>query len=117
MARSNKLPVGGKRPGAGRKRGIPNKVVQEVRIAAKDYGPQALEVLRKIMLDENAPASARCTAALGLLDRAYGKARQPIDLDVTFDPDSLTDAQLARIAIGGSAAIFGSVVDDERDLH
>jgi hypothetical protein len=98
-------------------KGRPNKIAQECRIAAKDYGPQAFKVLVRIMNDEKTPASARCTTALGLLDRAYGKAHQPIDMDLKIDPESLSDADLARFLIGGSAAIYGSVADEDRDLN
>jgi hypothetical protein len=101
---------GGKRPGAGRPKGSPNKVRPEVRLVARDFGPEAIGVLRRIMNDENTPAAQRISAAALLLDRAYGRALQPIDPALNFNPDDLSDDELVRIIRGDEAV-------DERDLH
>lgn len=62
----------------GRKPGTPNKVTADVRALAQKYGPKALKVLGEIMGGAAQPAAARVAAAKELLDRAYGKAPQPI---------------------------------------
>lgn len=62
----------------GRKPGTPNKVTADVRALAGKFGPKALNTLAKIMESEKQPAAARVSAAKELLDRAYGKAPQPI---------------------------------------
>lgn len=69
---------GGKRPGAGRPKGGINKVTQDVREMAQQYGPSALATLAEIMSSEGAPESARVAASRELLDRAYGKSAQSI---------------------------------------
>lgn len=75
------MPRGGSKPGerrGGRKPGTPNKVTADVRALAQKYGAKALAVLGKIMESDKQPAAARVSAAKELLDRAYGKAPQPI---------------------------------------
>lgn len=72
---------GGAKPGerrGGRQKGTPNKVTADVRALAQAYGPKALEVLAEIMQSKSQPPAARVSAAKELLDRAYGKAPQPL---------------------------------------
>lgn len=72
---------GGKRAGAGRKTGTPNKLksaeVQEVKALAQLHAPGAIE--RLAFLAQKAESEAASVAACNsLLDRAYGKAPQAI---------------------------------------
>jgi hypothetical protein len=61
----------------GRVKGTPNKATHDVKEAARIHGPRALEVLSSLM--ETAESEqARIAAAKEILDRAYGKATQPI---------------------------------------
>ncbi len=61
----------------GRVKGTPNKATHDVKEAARMHGPRALKVLSSLM--ENAESEqARIAAAKEILDRAYGKATQPI---------------------------------------
>jgi hypothetical protein len=86
---------GGSRKGAGRKGGVPNKVGAEVRQLAQQYGPDALHALAKlggVVIGEDGnpigaaeSESARVTALNSVLDRAYGKATQSMEL--SNDPD------------------------------
>jgi hypothetical protein len=64
--------------GKGRPKGVKNKVSQDVRALAGEYGPKALKTLAEIMECKKSPAAARVSAAKEILDRAYGKAPQPI---------------------------------------
>lgn len=70
---------GGKRPGAGRPKGTPNKATADVRAMAQKYGPSALATLSEIMEDTGAPEAARVAASKELLDRAYGKSKQAVE--------------------------------------
>jgi hypothetical protein len=70
---------GGKRPGSGRKKGVPNKVAFDLKIAAQQYTPAALETLVQIAQDPEAPHSARVQASNALLDRGHGKPVQAIE--------------------------------------
>jgi len=72
---------GGRRPGAGRKTGTPNKLksaeVQEVKALAQLHAPSAIE--RLAFLAQKAESEAASVAACNsLLDRAYGKAPQAV---------------------------------------
>lgn len=71
-------PKGGARPGAGRKKGSPNKVTAEVRSIAQQYGEKAVTMLAEMMMNGESEA-ARIAAAKEILDRAYGKATQLIE--------------------------------------
>lgn len=64
---------GGKREGAGRPKGVPNKATVVIKDAAREYTEKALETLAKVMVDVEQPAAARVSAANALLDRGYGK--------------------------------------------
>jgi hypothetical protein len=63
---------GGKREGAGRPSGARNTVTADLREAAGEYTPEALETLRSIC-KSGASESARVAAASAILDRAYDK--------------------------------------------
>lgn len=75
---------GGKREGAGRKPGVPNKAAGEVRELAQRHGPDAIKALAKLAglgKDQTGRAeseAARVAAIKELLDRAYGKSAQPV---------------------------------------
>lgn len=96
---------GGARPGAGRKKGVPNKATAEVKEIAREYTQSALQTLASIMQGEEQPASARVAAANALLDRAYGKPSQAVEhtgadggaIKHLFE---LTDEALTAIALG-----------------
>lgn len=68
---------GGKRAGAGRPKGRPNKVTAEVKELAQQYGRQAIEALAQLMVEAESE-QARIAAAKELLDRGYGKSAQPL---------------------------------------
>ena len=67
--------VGGKREGAGRKKGVPNKATAEVKQIAQQYAPEAIAELARLMREAESEA-ARVTAIKEILDRAYGKSPQ-----------------------------------------
>ena len=64
---------GGRREGAGRPKGVPNKATASIKDASREYTEEALQVLAKVMADKDQPAAARVSAANSLLDRGYGK--------------------------------------------
>ena len=84
---------GGRRSGAGRPAGSRNKITL-VRAAdaktltdlAREKTEAALCALESIMNNVEAPASARVSAATVLLDRAWGRPAQRVELDE--DPGS-----------------------------
>ena len=73
----------GSKPGehrGGRKKGTPNKSTMAVKEIAGEYGPEAIAALAEIMRSPEHPAAARVSAANGLLDRAYGRPMQALDV-------------------------------------
>jgi hypothetical protein len=81
---------GGRRAGAGRKQGIPNRCSAEVRTIAQEFGPRCIEILAAMAgLTDGPPATAepvRLGALKELLDRAYGRATQPVSGDDSAAP-------------------------------
>jgi hypothetical protein len=69
---------GGKRPGAGRPKGAPNKATADIRDAAREYSDQALRVLVQVATAGESEA-ARVAAANAILDRAHGKPKQSVE--------------------------------------
>ena len=73
---------GGRRAGAGRKKGVPNKTTAELREVAAEYGPAAIAKLAAMAGLDGAPGAESEPAQLGalreLLDRGFGRAPQAI---------------------------------------
>lgn len=70
---------GGRRPGAGRPLGVPNRLTRPLRELAALHSEDCIAVL--IELRDHAEAEqVRLAAANSLLDRGHGKPRQEIDL-------------------------------------
>lgn len=84
------MALGGARPGAGRPKGVPNKVNQDLRALAQKYTHKALEALVEIVEDPKHPG--RVQAAKELLDRAHGKASQHVEVDADVRSDVLVTA-------------------------
>jgi hypothetical protein len=78
------------------------KVLGDVQELARQKSPEAINTLSNIMHDEKAPPAARVAAANALLDRGYGKPTQPISQTLAKDPSSISDEELAAIAMNGA---------------
>ena len=70
---------GGYRLGAGRKKGMVSEAKRELDQMAKEHAEAALRTLVDIATGDGA-AAARVSAATAILDRAYGKPSQALDL-------------------------------------
>lgn len=91
---------GGKREGAGRPPGSPNKVKQSLRELAREYTDDALQTLLTAMRTGDT-TSARVSAAKEILDRGYGKASQVLAGDQDGGPiQALHKIILAGVAPG-----------------
>ncbi|MBN7763381.1 hypothetical protein JYP52_19745 [Nitratireductor aquibiodomus] len=71
---------GGARPGAGRKPGKVGAAKRALSEMAKGHAEDAIQTLAAIHADREAPSAARVSAAVAILDRAYGKPPQMLDL-------------------------------------
>jgi len=63
----------------GRQKGTPNKNTAEVKSLPQQYGPEAIDTLVKIMRDSEND-TARIAASKEIMDRAYGKAAQAVEV-------------------------------------
>jgi hypothetical protein len=70
-----------KTAGSGRKKGQPNRIVTDIKLLAQGFGAEAIGILVGLMRDADFE-TVRVSAAKELLDRAYGKAVQPVEADV-----------------------------------
>ena len=71
---------GGRRPGAGRPLGVPNKLTRPLRELAALHSEDCISVL--VHLRDHAEAEqVRLAAANSLLDRGYGRPRQELDVN------------------------------------
>lgn len=74
----------GREKTGGRKKGVTNKVITDIKELAQGYGPEAIATLVELMRDADFE-TVRVSAAKEILDRAYGKAVQPVDAEVTHN--------------------------------
>jgi hypothetical protein len=72
---------GGARPRAGRKKGKVSEAKRELAEMAKEHAEAALLTLVEIAKGDCA-ASARVTASVAILDRAYGRPPQALEHSV-----------------------------------
>lgn len=88
--------------GKGRPKGVPNKVTRDIRAMAQKYGPDCLlgfaivagleKPLKKYPSIKPATGeTAQVLAMDKLLDRAYGKATQPLEHSVNESVEGLLD--------------------------
>ena len=75
MSRPKGLPRTG-----GRQKGTPNKATADIKALAQVHAPQALEELARLA-SEATSEQARVAAIKEILDRAYGKSKQSVELD------------------------------------
>ncbi len=71
--------TGGKRVGAGRKKGSVNKATVEIKALAQKHSDAAIKKLVKLMNDKETPAATQRAAANDILDRGFGKPAQAIE--------------------------------------
>lgn len=78
MGRRGPQPGTVKKPeGSGRKPGQLNKATAQVKELAAQHGPDAIKTLARLAKEADNDA-AKISACKELLDRAYGKAAQPV---------------------------------------
>ncbi len=80
----------------------------EVREMARAASPAALNALTDIVGDKDQPAGARVSAATVILDRAWGKAEQTINANITRVVHDVSDDELLAIATGRSRSLVES---------
>lgn len=76
----------------GRKAGTPNRLTADVKALAREHGPDAIKRLAHLMKNGDS-SSSQVAAAKELLDRAYGKSTQAIDMDLSVE--AVLDVQVS----------------------
>ena len=70
-------PSGGCRPGAGRPKGVPNRITRPLKEIAAQLGPDAIQEVQRLM-HESTNDVVRLAAARELLDRGLGRPAQSV---------------------------------------
>ena len=100
--------VGGRRPGAGRPLGSPNKLTRPLKELAALHSEDCIAVL--VELRDHAEAEqVRLAAANALLDRGHGRPRQAIDMHAD---DSLT---IIVNRLGQAVEVLPAIADQSSD--
>ena len=73
------------------------RLFRDVADAARERTQDAIDVLAAIMKDPKAPAAARISAAVALLDRGHGRPFQAVDFKVDWDFGLLTDEEVVTL--------------------
>jgi hypothetical protein len=89
---------GGARAGAGRKLGVVSQAKLTLAEQARVYGPDLIKALYQIAMDEEAPPNARVSAANSILDRAYGKPLNAMEV-TGKDGGAIEHSVKARVVI------------------
>jgi hypothetical protein len=56
------------------------KIIADVKELAKELTPKAMTALEGVLDNEKAPAAAKVSAAIAILDRGWGKPRETVDV-------------------------------------
>jgi uncharacterized protein DUF5681 len=73
-------------------------VVADVKSAARELTPVAMDTLEKAMMDPKAPWAAKITAAIAVLDRGWGKPQQTVSANVSVFDQMTDDEQKTMLA-------------------
>jgi hypothetical protein len=74
------------------------RVVADVKSAARELTPVAMDTLEKAMTDQKAPWAAKITAAIAVLDRGWGKPQQTVSASVNIFDQMTDDEQKTMLA-------------------
>jgi Family of unknown function (DUF5681) len=70
------------------------RIILGVKEAARELTLDAIDTLAAIMKDQKAPAAARISAAVALLDRGHGRPYQAVEVKDGVDLGLLSDEEL-----------------------
>lgn len=87
----------------------------QMKAVARSFSTEGMEILAAIARDNDAPHSARVTAANSLLDRGHGKAVQQVEAGKPGDfLEDLTDAELDAASLEMARKV---IAEHENGLH
>jgi hypothetical protein len=106
------------KPGkSGNPSGRPKKQpVDEVTAKAREYAQKALFTYVDVMSDEEAPHSARVTAATEILNRGFGKAKQEMDVSHNLTISDAFERLISRIN-GDTGPVLDAEAEDIQQIE
>jgi Family of unknown function (DUF5681) len=87
------------------------RVMADVKSAARELTPVAMDTLEKAMMDQKAPWAAKIAAAIAVLDRGWGKPAQTVSANVSVF-DQMTDDE-QKTLLAALAALKAEENDDQ----
>lgn len=89
------------KPGQSGNPGGRPKLLAEVQAYAREYSNEAIDGLVEIARSKKSPHAARVAAYNSILDRAWGRPAQSVDVTTNRkSTDEMSDAELMAIAAG-----------------
>ena len=73
-------------------------VVADVKAAARELTREAMDTLKKAMMDQKAPWAAKIAAAIAVLDRGWRKPTQVVEANVSVFDRMTDDEQRVLLA-------------------
>jgi len=104
---------GGKREGAGRPKGVISEAKRQIADMAKEHGPTALQTLVDIATTGEGE-SARVAASNAILDRAYGRPLQ--SMDVSNSDRTFQTVDVSKLSMAERKALLAAMILGEDEL-
>jgi hypothetical protein len=102
---------------SGNPNGRPKKQpVDEITDKAREYAQKALFTYVDVMSDEEAPHSARVTAATEILNRGFGKAKQEMDVSHNLTISDAFERLISRIN-GDPGPVLDAEAEDIQQIE
>lgn len=79
---------------------------------AQKHAEKAIKSLVRVLDDEEAPAAAKISAANSILDRAYGKAPQAIDLKAEVNFSDAFETFIRSLMAGHDAKVIDGNLEE-----
>ncbi len=93
------------------------KTPTDIRSLARSHTESAIRTLAKIMTSGKAPAAARVSAAIALLDRGWGKAVQHIEAEISvYESLGLAEKE-ALLEVLDALDVDAADTNDEATRH
>ena len=105
---------GGKREGAGRKAGSPNKATAVIRELAGKHVEEAVNMLAELINDMGAPHAARISAAKELIERGFGRPGSYATLELEIPLSELSPKEAIATVTDSTAAGAISIEEGQR---
>jgi hypothetical protein len=107
--------MSGSKPGerrGGRKAGVPNKATAEIRLLAREHGPEVIAELARLTKEAQSE-QARISAGNALLDRGYGRSQAGQLIEIELPDVSKVEGITTALSTIVRAAATGQITPSE----